>query len=38
MTVFACIVCFMLGWITHKVADMYDRKREKEKRRYQNDR
>ena len=30
MTVFAGIVCFMLGWITHKVADMYDRKREKE--------
>lgn len=30
MTVFACIVCFMLGWITHKAADMYDRRREKE--------
>jgi hypothetical protein len=24
----------MLGWITYKIADMYDRKREKE---YQND-
>jgi hypothetical protein len=34
MTVFACIICFMLGWIAHKAADMYDRKREK---RYQND-
>lgn len=35
MTVFALIVSFMLGWIAHKVADMYDRKREKEE---QNDR
>lgn len=30
MTVFDCIVCFMLGWIAHKASDMYDRKREKE--------
>lgn len=30
MTVFYLIVSFMLGWIAHKVADMYDRKREKE--------
>lgn len=30
MTLFACIISFMLGWIVHKVADMYDRKREKE--------
>ena len=30
MTAFACIVCFMLGWIAHKAADMYDKKMEKE--------
>ena len=24
MLLFACIVSFMLGWIAHKVADMYD--------------
>ena len=22
MILFACIVCFMLGWIAHKVADL----------------
>lgn len=30
MPLFACIVSFMLGWIAYKVADMYDKKREKE--------
>lgn len=34
MTVFACIISFILGWIAYKAVDMYDRKRE---RRYQND-
>lgn len=30
MTLFACIISFILGWIAHKAADMYDRRREKE--------
>jgi hypothetical protein len=30
MTVFACIISFILGWIAYKATDMYDRKREKE--------
>ena len=30
MTVFACIISFILGWLAYKAADMYDRKREKE--------
>lgn len=30
MTAYACIVCFILGWLAHKAADMYDRKREEE--------
>jgi hypothetical protein len=30
MTLFVCIVSFMLGWIAYKAADMYDRKRDTE--------